>query len=154
MWPKAVCEAVWAVRDLCCDSLVFGPSRLRRTTALPHLCKNGKWRCMGKARRLTHGRAWACNPALSMIAACKCMKYTAVATQSVRGVGSAAAWGWGMRQEWWVKPLNLACMRLRSPIQVLQADIDLLNPPKEYEQQKHKRKRLVQSPNSFFMDVK
>lgn len=38
--------------------------------------------------------------------------------------------------------------------QVLQADIDLLNPPKEYEQQKHKRKRLVQSPNSFFMDVK
>jgi hypothetical protein len=39
-------------------------------------------------------------------------------------------------------------------LQVLQADIDLLNPPREYEQKKHKRKRLVQSPNSFFMDVK
>ncbi len=38
--------------------------------------------------------------------------------------------------------------------QVLQSDIDLLNPPKEHEQRKHKRKRLVQSPNSFFMDVK
>ena len=38
--------------------------------------------------------------------------------------------------------------------QVLQSDIDLLNPPKEHEQSKHKRKRLVQSPNSFFMDVK
>ena len=44
-----------------------------------------------------------------------------------------------------------ACLRRA---QVLQADIDLLNPPKEYEQEKHKRKRLVQSPNSFFMDVK
>ncbi|KAL9661019.1 hypothetical protein QQ045_025838 [Rhodiola kirilowii] len=33
-------------------------------------------------------------------------------------------------------------------------DIDLLNPPAELEKRKHKLKRLVQSPNSFFMDVK
>ncbi|XP_029212120.2 40S ribosomal protein S27-like [Acropora millepora] len=31
---------------------------------------------------------------------------------------------------------------------------DLLNPSVEEEKQKHKRKRLVQSPNSYFMDVK
>jgi hypothetical protein len=34
---------------------------------------------------------------------------------------------------------------------VLHSDIDLLNPPVELEKQKHKLKRLVQSPNSFFM---
>ncbi|KAG7567658.1 hypothetical protein ISN45_Aa04g005120 [Arabidopsis thaliana x Arabidopsis arenosa] len=34
---------------------------------------------------------------------------------------------------------------------VLQNDIDLLNPPAELEKRKHKLKRLVQSPNSFFM---
>lgn len=34
------------------------------------------------------------------------------------------------------------------------ASQDLLNPPADYEKQKHKLKRLVQSPNSFFMDVK
>lgn len=38
--------------------------------------------------------------------------------------------------------------------QVLHSDIDLLHPPAELEKLKHKRKRLVQSPNSFFMDVK
>ncbi|KAG2571801.1 hypothetical protein PVAP13_7KG120050 [Panicum virgatum] len=32
---------------------------------------------------------------------------------------------------------------------VLQNDIDLLNPPAELEKLKHKKKRLVQSPNSF-----
>lgn len=32
--------------------------------------------------------------------------------------------------------------------------VDLLNPIAEDEQRKHKLKRLVQSPNSFFMDVK
>ncbi|KAK2448252.1 40S ribosomal protein S27-2 [Trifolium repens] len=37
---------------------------------------------------------------------------------------------------------------------VLQNDIDLLNPPAELEKRKHKLKRLVPSPNSFFMDVK
>ena len=41
-----------------------------------------------------------------------------------------------------------------SIVQVLQSDIDLLHPPQELEKQKHKLKRLVQSPNSFFMDVK
>ena len=39
-------------------------------------------------------------------------------------------------------------------LQVLPSDIDLLHPPAELEKQKHKLKRLVQSPNSFFMDVK
>ncbi|KAL6985083.1 40S ribosomal protein S27-like [Sarracenia purpurea var. burkii] len=38
--------------------------------------------------------------------------------------------------------------------QVLPNDIDLLNPPADIEKRKHKLKRLVQSPNSFFMDVK
>jgi len=37
---------------------------------------------------------------------------------------------------------------------VLSSDIDLLHPPREVEQSKHKLKRLVQSPNSYFMDVK
>uniref|UniRef100_A0A8C4TFL2 40S ribosomal protein S27 n=1 Tax=Erpetoichthys calabaricus TaxID=27687 RepID=A0A8C4TFL2_ERPCA len=32
--------------------------------------------------------------------------------------------------------------------------VDLLHPPFERERQKHKKKRLVQSPNSYFMDVK
>ncbi len=31
---------------------------------------------------------------------------------------------------------------------------DLLYPSKESEESKHKLKRLIQSPNSFFMDVK
>jgi hypothetical protein len=38
--------------------------------------------------------------------------------------------------------------------QTLAYDIDLLHPPTEEQKQKHKLKRLVQSPNSFFMDVK
>ena len=36
-------------------------------------------------------------------------------------------------------------------LQVLSNDIDLLHPPAELEKKKHKLKRLVQSPNSFFM---
>eukprot|EP00798_Chlamydomonas_sp_ICE-L_P011104 gene11104-18719_t len=39
-------------------------------------------------------------------------------------------------------------------LSTIPADIDLLFPPKELEQRRHKLKRLVQSPNSFFMDVK
>ncbi|XP_072409202.1 small ribosomal subunit protein eS27-like [Chiloscyllium punctatum] len=31
---------------------------------------------------------------------------------------------------------------------------DLLNPSPEAERRRHKKKRLVQSPNSYFMDVK
>ncbi|XP_022991567.1 40S ribosomal protein S27-2-like [Cucurbita maxima] len=62
------------------------------------------------------------------------------------------------------RPVSLANsrwdFRVRDPdgcfliIMVLQNDIDLLNPPAELEKRKHKLKRLVQSPNSFFMDVK
>ncbi|KAK6134008.1 hypothetical protein DH2020_032250 [Rehmannia glutinosa] len=37
---------------------------------------------------------------------------------------------------------------------VLSNDFDLLNSPVELEKRKHKLKLLVQSPNSFFMDVK
>merc|ERR1712203_437911 len=33
-------------------------------------------------------------------------------------------------------------------------DIDLLNPDPKEEKSKHKLKRMIQSPNSFFMDVK
>jgi len=39
-------------------------------------------------------------------------------------------------------------------LQVLACDIDLLHPPAELEKQRHKLKRLVASPNSYFMDVK
>ncbi|KAJ8444166.1 hypothetical protein Cgig2_030986 [Carnegiea gigantea] len=49
---------------------------------------------------------------------------------------------------------SLLCSPLSSAKMVLQNDIDLLNPPAELEKRKHKLKRLVQSPNSFFMDVK
>ena len=33
-------------------------------------------------------------------------------------------------------------------------EFDLLNPCFELEKEKHKLKRLVQAPNSYFMDVK
>ena len=33
-------------------------------------------------------------------------------------------------------------------------DIDLLNPDLKEEKAKHKLKRMIQTPNSFFMDVK
>ncbi|MCL7033780.1 hypothetical protein MKW94_023049 [Papaver nudicaule] len=36
-------------------------------------------------------------------------------------------------------------------LEVLSNDIDLLNPPAELEKGRHKLKRFVQSPNSFFM---
>jgi len=39
-------------------------------------------------------------------------------------------------------------------VQVLACDIDLLHPTAEYEKRSHKLKRLVESPNSYFMDVK
>ncbi|ONK72139.1 uncharacterized protein A4U43_C04F16190 [Asparagus officinalis] len=47
---------------------------------------------------------------------------------------------------------SFLCINLR--LKVLPNDIDLLNPPAELEKRRHKLKRLVQSPNSFFMDVK
>merc|ERR1712048_58536 len=37
---------------------------------------------------------------------------------------------------------------------IMPIDHDLLHPPAVYEKQQHKLKRLVQTPNSFFMDVK
>jgi len=37
---------------------------------------------------------------------------------------------------------------------VLSQDIDLLHKPVDLEKRTHKLKRLVQSPNSYFMDVK
>lgn len=36
----------------------------------------------------------------------------------------------------------------------LQLQVDLLHPTPDSEKRKHKLKRLVQSPNSYFMDVK
>lgn len=36
----------------------------------------------------------------------------------------------------------------------MQIDHDLLHPPAAFEAKQHKLKRLVQSPNSYFMDVK
>lgn len=39
-------------------------------------------------------------------------------------------------------------------IQVMLCDVDLLNPPAELERKSHKLKRLVQSSNAYFMDVK
>lgn len=33
-------------------------------------------------------------------------------------------------------------------------ELDLLHPSEEHERQRHKLKRLVQGPNSFFMDIK
>jgi small subunit ribosomal protein S27e len=48
--------------------------------------------------------------------------------------------------------LRSACDGVQAHISM--GDIDLLHPPRELEQRRHKLKRLVQSPNSFFMDVK
>ncbi|CAL9058397.1 unnamed protein product [Musa banksii] len=52
-----------------------------------------------------------------------------------------------------VTPRKGKALRLPST-GVLPNDIDLLNPPAELEKRRHKLKRLVQSPSSFFMDVK
>ncbi|KAK4440770.1 40S ribosomal protein S27-2 [Sesamum alatum] len=52
-----------------------------------------------------------------------------------------------------LSPLQLHAISLLLKM-VLSNDYDLLNPPAELEKRKHKLKRLVQSPNSFFMDVK
>lgn len=39
-------------------------------------------------------------------------------------------------------------------VYVKQLAKDLLNPSLDFERRQHKKKRLVQSPNSYFMDVK
>merc|ERR1711908_20609 len=41
--------------------------------------------------------------------------------------------------------------KLRTKVEM---DIDLLHPDAKEERAKHKLKRMIQSPNSFFMDVK
>ncbi len=41
-----------------------------------------------------------------------------------------------------------------SDINIMPLAKDLLHPSMEEERRKHKKKRLVQSPNSYFMDVK
>ncbi|PKI42822.1 hypothetical protein CRG98_036801 [Punica granatum] len=51
-----------------------------------------------------------------------------------------------------VRPRDFTGASRRSEM-VLQNDVDLLNPPAELEKRKHKLKRLVQTPNSFFMTV-
>ncbi|KAG9281003.1 40S ribosomal protein S27-like [Astyanax mexicanus] len=40
------------------------------------------------------------------------------------------------------------------PVVKMPLAIDLLNPSFDLERRRHKKKRLVQSPNSYFMDVK
>lgn len=45
-------------------------------------------------------------------------------------------------------------MRLSIEIFVQTLAVDLLNPSAKAEERRHKLKRLVQSPNSYFMDVK
>ncbi|CAL1136202.1 unnamed protein product [Cladocopium goreaui] len=47
-------------------------------------------------------------------------------------------------------------VRRKKPLSNLKGtmDIDLLNPDAAEEKRRHKLKRMIQSPNSFFMDVK
>ncbi|XP_036034435.1 40S ribosomal protein S27-like [Onychomys torridus] len=45
-------------------------------------------------------------------------------------------------------------MMMRPPYQTTPPAKDLLHPSPDEEKRKHKKKRLVQSPNSYFMDVK
>jgi small subunit ribosomal protein S27e len=37
---------------------------------------------------------------------------------------------------------------------IIKMDIDLLHPTPEDQKRQHKKKRLVQSPNSYFMDIR
>ena len=59
----------------------------------------------------------------------------------------------------WTVVLVSVCVSVRltaetDPVCVLQIEDDLLHPNPANEKRKHKLKRLVQAPNSFFMDVK
>ncbi|XP_030320895.1 40S ribosomal protein S27 [Calypte anna] len=47
------------------------------------------------------------------------------------------------------RPFRWRCLHAAMPLAK-----DLLHPSPEEEKRKHKKKRLVQSPNSYFMDVK
>ncbi|CAD6206621.1 unnamed protein product [Miscanthus lutarioriparius] len=69
--------------------------------------------------------------------------------------GDGSRWGLVVLDDWGAGVCGVGARDhglVASP--VLQNDIDLVNPPAELEKLKHKKKRLVQSPNSFFMDVK
>lgn len=54
-----------------------------------------------------------------------------------------------------IKKLYILCELIykivNEQVQTLSNDIDLLHPPADVEKRKHKLKRLVQTPNSFFM---
>ncbi|XP_060770867.1 40S ribosomal protein S27-like [Neoarius graeffei] len=50
---------------------------------------------------------------------------------------------------------TVSCSRRRKTLrEKMPLAKDLLNPPLDFERRQHKKKRLVQSPNSYFMDVK
>jgi len=50
--------------------------------------------------------------------------------------------------------LTLVVLSQHEPVEMPYIEDDLLHPSPANEKKKHKLKRLVQSPNSFFMDVK
>jgi small subunit ribosomal protein S27e len=50
--------------------------------------------------------------------------------------------------------LKAFCLIYDRNINIMPLAKDLLHPSMEEERRKHKKKRLVQSPNSYFMDVK
>lgn len=97
----------------------------------------------------------ACAPdytfALSIASQCRCWSWVAAAFAAAPTTGTTALanqrTGYSRAEH---------SLTTHTPVlsQVLSQDIDLLHPPVELEKQKNKRKRLVQSPNSFFMDVK
>ena len=85
-------------------------------------------------------------------------RFRRLSNRLIRSAAGSASWG---------PPLSLLVTRsvthaaLPSPspflfsyLQVLSCDIDLLHPTAEFEKRSHKLKRLVESPNSYFMDVK
>lgn len=75
----------------------------------------------------------------------------AVTTQAVHILCSASAAMSSSVHDCFSRSVHIVVLAV---LQVLSQDIDLLHPPVELEKAKNKRKRLVQSPNSFFMDVK
>ncbi|CDY35762.1 BnaC02g38320D [Brassica napus] len=78
---------------------------------------------------------------------------TTIRTRTSNGLGLSSPTDFSCILRLGFSPARLRRIFLNATM-VLQNDIDLLNPPAELEKRKHKLKRLVQSPNSFFMDVK
>merc|ERR1712212_366655 len=56
-------------------------------------------------------------------------------------MGTQSTWGFS---DFWSRTTDVA----------MPLAVDLLHPSPEAEKRRHKKKRLVQSPNSYFMDVK